>query len=74
MAEGAIEGIASDYEMSDKFSTSFKYSRFDATAAKPRDISKMTGKRVMGKTTTTVGATPDVEPEKDEQLPAGASK
>jgi len=64
MAEGAIEGVAADYEMFDKFDTAFKYSRFDAVAAKPRDVSKLTGARVVGEKTGVVGASPDVdEPE-----------
>lgn len=45
MAEGAIEGVASDYEISraDPFSTTFKYDRFSASSAAPRDVSKLTG-------------------------------
>ena len=46
MAEGAIEGAHSDYKMASAFSTTFKYSRFDKTSAKPRDVSKLSGKRV----------------------------
>jgi len=44
-AEGAIEGVYTDYEIdaANPFGTHFKYSRFDATAAKPRDVSKLTG-------------------------------
>ena len=30
MAEGAIEGVAADYEVPDKYSTQFKFSRFAA--------------------------------------------
>ena len=64
MGEGAIEGSAADYVMDDKFSTSFKYSRFDATSAKPRDTSKLAGRKKVGKATAKAGATPDiVEPE-----------
>jgi len=44
-AEGAIEGVYTDYKIdaSNPFSTAFKYSRFDATAAAPRDVTKLTG-------------------------------
>jgi len=41
MAEGALEGVATDYELHHKFATRFKYSRFDATAAKHRDVSRL---------------------------------
>jgi hypothetical protein len=43
MAEGAIEGEASDYKMAGPFATEYRYSRFDATEAKPRDASVLTG-------------------------------
>merc|ERR1711988_1400047 len=43
MAEGAIEGSAPDYKMSSMYATDYKYSRFDATTAKPRDVSKLAG-------------------------------
>jgi len=45
MGEGAIEGDASDYEIkrSEPFSTAFKFSRYDAVHAVPRDVSKLTG-------------------------------
>eukprot|EP00965_Chrysotila_dentata_P205532 6183008-Pleurochrysis_carterae.AAC.2 len=42
-AEGAIEGVWEEYIVSSPFATEFKYSRFDATAAKPRDVSALTG-------------------------------
>ena len=61
MAEGAIEGVASDYEVEGKFATDFKFSRFDAASAKPRDVSTLTGKRVHGVTTKSAGAKPDIE-------------
>ena len=41
--EGAIEGHLSDYRMADRFTTAFKYARFDVAAAKPRDVTKLTG-------------------------------
>jgi len=43
MAEGAIEGTASEYELHHKFATRFKYSRFDATSAKHRDPTELAG-------------------------------
>jgi len=46
MGEGAIEGGAQEYEMPAKFATAFKYSRFGKTAAAPRDVSKLSGKKV----------------------------
>ena len=45
MGEGAIEGVAADYEMASKFATHFKYSRYGLTEAKPRDISKLAGEK-----------------------------
>lgn len=68
MAEGAIEGLAADYEV-DKFSTKFKYSRFDAVAAKPRDVSRLSGKRRKVRNQVgrgAAGATPDVESDAEE--------
>ena len=69
MAEGAIEGEASEYKMTHKFSTRFKYSRFGQSAAAPRDTSKLTGKRVRGKAAH-ASASPDVVPSADEVLVA----
>jgi len=48
MGEGAIEGIAEDYEIStaNPFDTNFKFSRFGLTHALPRNISSLTGKVV----------------------------
>jgi len=62
MAEGAIEGVAADYKMTGPFATAFKYTRFDATAAKPRDASKLTGlKQASAKVGFgSTGALPDV--------------
>jgi len=47
MGEGAIEGGAADYEIDAKnpFSTAFKYTRFHAEHASPRDLSTLTGVR-----------------------------
>ena len=64
MAEGAIEGVAADYVMRSKFDTAFKYSRFDAVVAKPRDVSTLTGLRTVGGKVAAVGmvgASPDVD-------------
>eukprot|EP00967_Tisochrysis_lutea_P075710 scaffold102096_cov31-Tisochrysis_lutea.AAC.1 len=36
MAEGAIEGVATDYQVAHPFETHFKYSRFDSTMASSR--------------------------------------
>ena len=47
MGEGAIEGAAADYTIdgAEPFSTEFKYSRFHATHASPRNVSALTGLR-----------------------------
>jgi len=44
-AEGAIEGTWTDYKMEAKFATQFKYTRFDATSAMHRDVSKLAGSK-----------------------------
>ena len=44
MAEGAIEGVPTDYLMSSPYATDFKYSRFGLAHASPRDVSKLTGR------------------------------
>jgi len=52
MGEGAIEGIAGDYEIAadDPYSPAFKFSRFAATKAAARDTAKLSGvHRVVGK-------------------------
>jgi len=45
MGEGAIEGAAEDYEIdaTDPYSSKFKYSRFHATRASPRNVAALTG-------------------------------
>jgi len=44
MAEGSIEGDASEYALATPFSTQFKYSRFDTSVPTPhRDVSKLSG-------------------------------
>ena len=47
MGEGAIEGAAEEYEIdaTNPFSTEFKYSRFHAAHASPRNVSALTGVR-----------------------------
>jgi hypothetical protein len=62
-AEGAIEGVGSDYKMASRFETQFKYSRFGALAASPRDVTKLTGikQAAQGKVTDAVGMKADVE-------------
>ena len=62
MGEGAIEGTAKDYEMSTRFATSFKYSRFDAVSAQPRSVAALTGRKTdhRQRGTGAVGATADV--------------
>ena len=39
--EGAIEGTVEDYLVASPFATDFKYGRFGATSAKPRDTSQL---------------------------------
>ena len=40
MAEGAIEGEASDYKLPSAYETKYRFSRFDAVKASPRDITQ----------------------------------
>lgn len=65
MAEGAIEGTASDYKMVRKFDIDYKFNRFDKLAAKPRDVSQLSGIKTKGKAGEAVsmsaGAGADVE-------------
>jgi hypothetical protein len=44
-AEGAIEGAARDYRMSGPFATAFRFTRFDARFAAPRNVSKLGGRQ-----------------------------
>ena len=46
LGEGAIEGVAANYQVASKFSTDFKYSRWGKVAAAPRDVSALTGLKV----------------------------
>mmetsp|Transcript_31070 Transcript_31070/g.91234 ORF Transcript_31070/g.91234 Transcript_31070/m.91234 type:complete len:291 (-) Transcript_31070:360-1232(-) len=43
MAEGALEGHADDYRMASDFAVGFRFSRFDATAARTRNVSALGG-------------------------------
>lgn len=64
MAEGAIEGTAADYRVTGPFSTDFKWSRFDATQAMPRDVIQLSGRKKAASPKQgfgSAGATPDVE-------------
>jgi len=45
MAEGAIEGKAENYKMAGKFAVEFRFARFDKLAAKPRDVSALSGSK-----------------------------
>lgn len=45
MGEGAIEGVAADYEVASKFATDFKYSRWGMRSAAPRDVAALTGRK-----------------------------
>jgi hypothetical protein len=57
--EGALEGTIADYQMKTPFGTDFVFSRFDKLAAKPRDVSKLTGrKRAKVPSMASVGAVP----------------
>ena len=56
MAEGAIEGSATDYALSTPFDTGFKYSRFakiGSDECAPRDVSKLKGLTTKGTTEAT---------------------
>lgn len=41
MAKGAIEGTPNDYKVATPYATGFKFSRFDATSASPRDVAAL---------------------------------
>ena len=47
MAKGAIEGTPNDYKVAEPYATDFKYSRFDATSAVPRDVAKLVAAGVL---------------------------
>lgn len=44
-AEGAIEGVYTDYVMASPFATDFKFSRYNSIAAPTRDVRKLSGKK-----------------------------
>lgn len=49
MAEGGIEGVADDYEIADKFSHEFRYTRYNTSAfTPPRNVSHISGVRRKG--------------------------
>jgi len=72
MAEGALEGQASDYKMASRFATDFKFSRFGAIKASPRDITKLSGAKHAAavKGSGAVGASADVDDEDEEEAHA----
>lgn len=72
-AEGAIEGTIFDYKMPSPFATSFKFSRFDAVAAAPRDVSKLSGERVRVEVAHMRGVGASSEPHVTFAMPSGNS-
>lgn len=66
MAEGAIEGVAADYEVKrdEPFSYKFKYARFDLAYASPRDAKQLSGlhRKVDDGQVKVAGATGDDAP------------
>jgi len=44
-AEGAIEGTLDDYRVRSNFATAFRFSRFDAHAARPRNVRALRGQK-----------------------------
>ena len=56
MAGGAIEGVASDYKVAKPYDTNFKYSRFDAESAQPRDVAKLVAAGELNTPKTVYGA------------------
>jgi len=57
MAEGALEGSASDYEVAAPFDTQFKFSRFGTSGAAARDKARLV--TCYGTDTSTVGTAAD---------------
>jgi len=56
-AEGAIEGIFTEYVIPTPFATSFKYSRFDANGmVAPRNVTTLTGVKKAGVKGTSAGS------------------
>jgi len=56
MAEGAIEGVGSDYEMSSPYGVAFKYSRFGKQGVAARDVSRLTSSLVESPAGSSAGA------------------
>ena len=58
--EDAIEGVASDYALpsADPFATAFGFSRFDATSAAPRDVSRLSGRKAQPAVATAAAVAP----------------
>jgi hypothetical protein len=56
MAKGAIEGVPNDYKLATKYATDFKYSRFDATSAEPRNVAKLVAAGELNTPKTVYGA------------------
>ena len=46
MGEGAIEGVAAQYEMVSMFATDFSFSRFKKISALPRNVSELAGMKI----------------------------
>ncbi len=55
-AEGAIEGVWTDYMMAEPFATSFRFSRFGKREAQARNLSSLPGRRVYTSDTVTATA------------------
>eukprot|EP00325_Prymnesiales_sp_UTEX-LB-985_P004099 CAMPEP_0174706444 /NCGR_PEP_ID=MMETSP1094-20130205/9288_1 /TAXON_ID=156173 /ORGANISM="Chrysochromulina brevifilum, Strain UTEX LB 985" /LENGTH=356 /DNA_ID=CAMNT_0015904709 /DNA_START=90 /DNA_END=1160 /DNA_ORIENTATION=- len=56
MAKGAIEGTPNDYRVPTAHATDFKFSRFGATAAQPRDVEKLVADGILNTPKTVAGA------------------
>jgi len=64
MAEGAIEGSANDYALSNAFDVDFKYSRFakvSGDVCAPRDVSKLNGLKGLAKGNSVAASTSEEE-------------
>ena len=59
MGEGAIEGTAEQYTVTSIFQTDFAFSRFGKSAARPRNATALSGKRVEGRSANSVAAVKD---------------
>ena len=55
MAKGAIEGEPSEYKVATPYATDFKYSRFDAKSAEPRDVAKLVAAGLLNTPKTVYG-------------------